>query len=171
MHARHELPHRAASLLFVALAVPTCPAVWAQQTNIDCKVAFDLASAAYQGVRDALSNEDEPGAYRMKDVFWRIEKYANGCKSVRKMGEALAADDLGEADTIHSASSANAIGSAGSSGTSGSTSAGSGYAGSTSGSSGMSGSSGGSSGTGASGASASGGNSSGNSSTPSSSRH
>jgi hypothetical protein len=125
----YHIPRRQATSLLAALSVLACPPALAQQKNIDCDVAFDMAVTAYQGVRDALSQEDQASAYRLKDVFWRIEKYSGGCKSVRKMGEALAERKLGPRDKL--ASSYGTSGSAGSSGV------GSGFAGSSGSASGM----------------------------------
>lgn len=141
MHVHHSLRRQAASLLLAGLTAPVCPAAPAQQTRIDCKIAFDMASSAYDGAKDALANDDQAGAQRMKDVFWRIEKYSNGCKSVRKMGEALAAYGMGPDATPGPDPVVDRRGVFGSSGSAGSTSAGRFDAGS-SGSTGMSGSSG-----------------------------
>jgi hypothetical protein len=84
--------------MLATLTVLACPAALAQQRSIDCEAAFDMASTAYQGIRDALAQDDYPSAYRLKDVFWRILKYSDDCKSVHKMGNALAARKLGPQD-------------------------------------------------------------------------
>jgi hypothetical protein len=140
----HRHPHlrRAINLALAALTAAACPALpaAAAESKIDCGVAFDMAVSAYQGIRDSIRQDDTASAYRLKDVFWRIEKYSGGCEGVRKMGEMLAARKLGPQDTA--ASVDDGYGYAGSGGNTGS---GSGGGPGSSGSSGSSGSAGSSS--------------------------
>jgi hypothetical protein len=99
MHTQKSGRRRLDSMLLAALAV-SCSPVSAQQKTIDCAAAHDIASLAYTEIRTSLSQGDYRSAYRLKDVFWGVEKYGGSCKTVRIMADRLAQNRLGRNDVF-----------------------------------------------------------------------
>ena len=134
---RRRLP---INLLGAAFAVLVSMPSAAQEVRIDCGAIHAMASQAYSEIRNAVAAEDYPSAYRLKNVFWEIEKYGGNCQSVRGLGKLLSENRLGPKDSYSAPPKISKTivsdgGSYGASGTSGSTASpsqdtGSGYSGS-----------------------------------------
>jgi hypothetical protein len=109
--------------MFTGLVSTSSPA---QEARIDCGAMHAMASQAYSEIRNAILDKDYASAYRLKNVFWEIEKYGGRCQSVRGLGRLLSEKRLGPKDNYippPKVTSTGVVdgGSYGASGTSGST--------------------------------------------------
>lgn len=98
MHPCQNPRRLATSVVFAALASLAAPSSSARDTRIDCGAIHDIASQAYTEIRSAIADKDYPSAYRLKNVFWGIEKYGSSCRSVRAMAKTLSERRLGARD-------------------------------------------------------------------------
>jgi hypothetical protein len=104
MSRRHHQYPNLSKLLFATLTALCLPLAQAQQTKADCNALHHVGSQVYADIRSAWKDRDYTTAYRLKNVFWGIEKYGRSCTAIRIMGNALAERKLGPDDELVSGS-------------------------------------------------------------------
>lgn len=99
MNPHHRSRHLLSSLLVATFSALLSTSSLAQEIRLDCGAMQAMASQAYTETRNSILAKDYPSAYRLKNVFWEIEKYGSKCESVRVLGKMLSEKRLGPKDT------------------------------------------------------------------------
>jgi len=99
MNPRHRPRHLPSRLLVAIFPALVSTSSSAQEVRIDCGAMTAMAAQAYSEIYNAISAQDYRSAYRLKNVFWEIEKYGGKCKDVRGLGKKLSENRLGPKDS------------------------------------------------------------------------